>query len=72
MAYLNKDSVILANTGDSKTIVLGKLQDEIPIIAETKDHKPEDPEEARRVANANGQINTTAQQNRQVKQLEHQ
>ena len=60
MAYLNKDSVILANTGDSKTIVLGKLQDEIPIIAETKDHKPEDLEEARRVTNANGQINTTA------------
>ena len=46
--------MVAGNSGDSKTLFLGQLKFDLPILVETRDHKPEDKDEAARVVAANG------------------
>jgi len=46
--------MVIGNSGDSKTILLGQLKFDLPLLVETRDHKPEDKDEAARVSAANG------------------
>ena len=74
--YQRENTIIFGNCGDSRAIVIGEtldtknqeyeerggsdLGDSIVIMAMTRDHKPDTPEEADRILNQyDGQINNT-------------
>jgi len=46
--------MVIGNSGDSKALLLGQLKFDLPLLVETRDHKPEDKDEAVRVSAANG------------------
>lgn len=51
--FLTPDHIIIFNVGDSRTIIINEGEDE-PVIFASKDHKPDDPEETRRIEAAGG------------------
>jgi serine/threonine protein phosphatase PrpC len=56
VTMMYKNMVICANSGDSRAVMFSLKEKEWGAQALSRDHKPEDPEEASRIRASNGRV----------------